>query len=247
MASSMFARFSGDGPRAIADADASIAMHERLSVIDSSGLAFALFQRFAAGASFAGEGLGTSHVERAAELARQTGDKAVLSICLNSVGLAAQRAHDFAAAESRFVEALSFARALGSPYLQILYLCNLVSVYAEQGRWAEAVPSAIGAITLVQSSGNRHFAPGAVLVAARCLAGLGDLTAGVRFLGAAVAMWAEIGEKDQVEDVELAERQLASLGVSPRSDEYVASFDEGGHLAFDAALAEALAALKRVF
>ena len=54
MASSMLARFAGEGPKALAHAEASVALYEQLREADPSGLAFALFQRAAAETSFAG-------------------------------------------------------------------------------------------------------------------------------------------------------------------------------------------------
>ena len=107
-----------------------------------------------------------------------------------------------------------------SPYLLILYLSNLASVHADRGRWSESVALDREALELIQASGNRHFAPGGVLIAARILAASGDLPAAWRLAGAAFGMWAQIGEAPPFEEVEWIERHLTSLGDDSGREDY---------------------------
>ena len=144
------------------------------------------------------------------------------------------------------MEALSTARMSQSPYLLILYLSNLASVHADRGRWSESVALDREALELIQASGNRHFAPGGVLIAARILAASGDLPSAWRLAGAALGMWGQIGEAPPFEDVEWIERHFRSLGDDSGREDYARLQADGRSLSFDAAIIEALGALQRL-
>ena len=168
-------------------------------------------------------------------------------ICLNMLSGLDLSDGNLDAAEARLVEALSTARMSQSPYLLILYLSNLASVHADRGRWSECVALDREALELIQASGNRHFAPGGVLIAARILAASGDLPAAWRLAGAALGMWAQVGELPPSEDVQWMERQLTLPAEASGREEYARQQAEGRALTFDAAIAEALRALQRPF
>ena len=201
MVSSMLARFAGDSTRALQDAERSVSLYEQADPNDPSGLAFALFQRDYAAVSFTAERTAPRQdLERGVELSKRVGDHVVRGICLNMLSRFDLSDGNLDAAVARLVEALSTARMSQSPYLLILYLANLASVHADQGRWSESVARDREALELIQSSGNRHFAPGGVLIAARILAASGDWPAAWRLAGAAFGMWSQIGESPSSED-----------------------------------------------
>ena len=253
-ASSMLARFAGDATNALADAAAGVSLYERLDDADPAGLAFALFQRAAARVTFvAADALARHDLERGVDLSRRADDRMMLGICLNMLGILALRgaantdgpSRDVRDAESRFLEALTTARALRSPYLQILYLQNLASLYSDDGRWSQSIELNREALELVRRSGNRHFAPESVLGTARVLGGLGRVRNAWRLFGAAIGMWAQIGEALPTDDVTNTERELASRDVQPGNDDRARVQAEGRTLEFDAAVDEALAALRQ--
>ena len=249
MASSMLARFAGDGPQALADAEASLAMFDDLGEVDAAGFAFALFQRAAAMTTFTSErARPMQDLERGAELSRRTGNRMMLGINLNMLGAIAVEARDLVAAEARFAEALSTGRGVGSPYLLTLYQQNLAYVCAICDRWAESVELCGEALELVRTSGNRHFAPASVLITARLLGARGHLRDAWRLFGAAIGMWAQTGELVPADETQETEHYLRSLGANPATPDkdYARVQAEGKTLAFDAAVTEAIAALQRV-
>jgi tetratricopeptide (TPR) repeat protein len=245
MASSMFARFAGDSTQALGDAERSVALYRRLDRPDPSGLAFALFQRAGAAISFTPErAMPRQDLESGIELSIAANDEVMKGICLNMLSGLDLADGSIEAAEARLVEALSTARTTQSPYLLILYLANLASVRVDRGRWLESVALEREAIDLVQRSGNRHFAPLCVLVAARILAASGDLSSAYHLSGAAFGMWATVGERPAVHDTEWLDR-LSVPADDSRREEYARLKEEGRTLAFDAAIAEALRALQQ--
>jgi len=246
MVSSMLARFAGDSTRALQDAENSVSLYEQADPNNASGLAFALFQRAGAVISFTAERTAPRQdLERGVDLSKRVDDHVMRGICLNMLSGLDLSDGKLDAAEARLVEALSTARMSQSPYLLILYLINLASVHADRGRWSESVALDREAFELIQASGNRHFAPGGVLIAARILAGSGDWPAAWRLAGAALGMWAQIGEAPPLEDVEWIERHLTSLGEGSAREDSAKLQAEGRTLSFDAAIVEALVALQR--
>ena len=171
MASSMLARFAGDATRALQDAERSVSLYEQADPDNHSGLAFALFQRAGAAVSFTAERTAPRQdLERGVDLSERADDHVMRGICLNMLSRLDLLDGNRDAAEARLVEALSTGRMSQSPYLLILYLANLASVHADRGRWSESVALDREALGLIQEeSGNRHFAPGGVLIAARIL------------------------------------------------------------------------------
>ena len=126
MASSMLARFAGEGSQALSDAAASVALYEQLREADASGLAFALFQRAAAETSFSGSHTrAVQDLERGVELSRNAVDRTMLGICLNMLGGFDLSDGVLDGAVARSAEALSTARMSQMPYLLILYPANL--------------------------------------------------------------------------------------------------------------------------
>ncbi len=254
MASSMLARFAGEHDRALTDAQASVSLYEAMQGADAADLAFALFQRATARVNFAGEvALARQDLERGVDLSQRVGSRTVLGVCLNMLGIIARgsanadgASRDLASAESRLLEALTTARALKSPYLQILYLQNLATVYADSGRWSQSLELSREALELVRQSGNRHFAPASVLGTARVLGGLGHMRDAWRLFGAAISMWPQIGEAAPSDEVTETERELASPGAQNGGEDDARFQTEGRTLSFDAAVDEALAALGRV-
>ena len=117
-------------------------------------------------------------------------------------------------------------------------------MHADRGRWSESVALDREALELIQASGNRHFAPGGVLIAARILAASGDLPAARRLAGAALGMWAQVGEAPPLEDVEWIERHLTASGEDSGREGYARLEAEGRALTFDAAIVEAVRALQ---
>jgi len=242
MLSSMLSRFAGQHERALADANASIRMHETLNR-DPSGLAFALFQRGAAARFAAGERPSRADLERGAETARLANDPAIQSACINILGVVACGESDLTGAEHHLLKALALTADLRSPYFTILYELNLGDVYAKQRRWPEALRSMMRATRLAQQSGNRHFSPSCVNNSAIVLVGLGDHAVGTRLFGAVPTMIARIGESrdDHGHDI----GWMAALGARPDSEEFRRLYAEGGRLGFEEAVAETLAALER--
>jgi hypothetical protein len=242
----MLARFAGDGNQASESAEASVRLYEREDRDDPAGLAFALFQRAAAEVNFAAEWPSAkSDLERGVDCSSRAGDRVVMGLCLNMLGVMAWIRGDFGTAEARFLEALATGRALGSSYLIILYLANLSSVRTEVGRWSDATLLTREATELAQASKNRHFAPGCVIAAARILAAAGDVPNAWRLFGAAKGMWAQIGEIPSLEDIDGVARQLELCSVDGSAEEYARLQDDGAKLGFDVAIAETLMALRR--
>ena len=241
MLSSMLARFAGDHDQALADASASVSLHETLDR-DPSGLAFALFQRGTARTMISGMDLGASgdDFQLGVEAARRAGDRLTQSFCFNLLGVLAQ--DDGAASEVHFRKAIDLSADWKSPYFQILYESNLADSYAHQGRWNEALRAMLRTARLTQKSNNRHFGPNVVLTAAVVLAGLGDLDTATRLFGAVPGMYAQIGE---ALDVARDGRRIEASGARPDSDEYRRLYAEGARLGFDEALSEAVTALER--
>ena len=246
MTSSMLARFAGDSTRALHDAERSVSLYEQADPDNHSGLAFALFQRAGAAVSFTTERtVPRQDLERGVDLSKRADDYVMRGICLNMLSRLDLSDGNLDAAEARLVEALSTARMSQSPYLLILYLANLASVHADRGRWSESVVLDREALELIQASGNRHFAPGGVLIAARILAASGDLPAAWRLAGAALGMWAQIGEAPSPEDVEWIERQFTASGADSEREDCARLQAEGKALPFEAAIVEAVRALQR--
>ena len=102
------------------------------------------------------------------------------------------------------------------------------------------------ALEFVKASGNRHFAPACVLLSGRILAASGDLTGAWRLFGAALGMWARIGETPPIDDVGWAERELTSRAAKQDHIDYARFQTEGRALTFDAAVVETLNALQRM-
>ena len=100
------------------------------------------------------------------------------------------------------------------------------------------------ALELVRQSGNRHFAPGTVMLTSRILAGLGRARGAWRLRGASLGMWAQIGETPPPEEMDGMERDFASLSAQPESEDRARCQAEGRTLGFDVAVDEALDALR---
>jgi non-specific serine/threonine protein kinase len=244
---SMCTRFAGDGTPARADAEAAVALIEALPQTQQQHLPLALFHR-----ALTRLNDGADHesvideLHRALALSRQWGDRLALGWGLNLLAVFAQRHGDLDRAETLLNEALVTAQTLRSPYLEILYRANLSMVYGDRGRWVESAALLCRAFELVRSTGNRHFACGSLLIAARQLLALGGPAVAMRLMAAGYRIGAEFGEEPPRDEVEALDSELRKRGVDPADEQYAASVAEGRTLNFDAAIADAIAALESV-
>ncbi len=136
---------------------------------------------------------------RALELAEGTGDTQSLAQAHNMLGILAGKAGDQGAALGHLGESLDLAEALGDTDAQVAALNNLSLARESGGEHEEALRLAETALKLCVASGDRHREAALHNNLADLLHATGREQESRTHLTRAVELFAEIGEKDELQ------------------------------------------------
>ncbi len=136
---------------------------------------------------------------RALELAEAAGDPAALAQCHNLVGMLAAGAGDPERARRHLERSLAFAQALPDPAARVAALNNLALSHQAAGRLDQAIELATDALDLCSAQGDRHRQAALHNNLADLFHAAGQPDEAMRHLKLAVAIFAEVGERDRLE------------------------------------------------
>src|SRR5215212_9572819 len=136
---------------------------------------------------------------RALELAEGTGDARSLAQAHNMLGILAGRAGDQGAALRHLEESLDLAEALGDSDVKVAALNNLALAHDHGGESDEALRLAEAALALCVASGDRHREAALHNNLADLLHAAGREQESMAHLKRAVELFAEIGERDELQ------------------------------------------------
>ncbi len=136
---------------------------------------------------------------RALELADAAGDPAALAQCHNLVGMLAAGAGDHERARRHLERSLAFAQALPDPAARVAALNNLALSHQAAGRLDQAIELAAEALDLCSAQGDRHRQAALHNNLADLFHAAGQPDEAMRHLKLAVAIFAEVGERDRLE------------------------------------------------
>ncbi|MGH3093068.1 MAG: ATP-binding protein [Gaiellaceae bacterium] len=180
--------------------------------------------------------------ERAESLAREMGDRFLLSLVLNNFGDMLIRQHDFRGAALRFEESLEIARARGDRERVAGELAALGFVALGLGEPAPARPLFRESLEAAGAVGSRQGFLFALLGLGIALADDDPLQAS-RLLGSADAVLEEVGASSYLGfEEELRTRTVEALRCSLGEDGWATAYAEGRALSVHDALDEALSA-----
>ena len=141
----------------------------------------------------------TGFASRALELAEGTGDTRSLAQAHNMLGILAGRSGDQNAALSHLQESLDLAEALGDSDAKVAALNNLALAREHGGDSGEALRLAETALALCVASGDRHREAALHNNLADLLHAAGREQESMAHLKRAVELFAEIGERDELQ------------------------------------------------
>src|SRR6266542_3180624 len=136
---------------------------------------------------------------RALELADAAGDPAALAQCHNLVGMLAAGAGDHERARRHLERSLAFAQALPDPAARVAALNNLALSHQAAGRLDQAIELAAEALDPCSAQGDRHRQAALHNNLADLFHAAGQPDEAMRHLKLAVAIFAEVGERDRLE------------------------------------------------
>jgi predicted ATPase len=136
---------------------------------------------------------------RALELAEGTGDVRSLAQAHNMLGILAGRSGDQDAALRHLEESLDLAEALGDSDVKVAALNNLALAREQGGEPGEALRLAETALALCVASGDRHREAALHNNLADLLHAAGREQESMAHLKRAVELFAEIGERDELQ------------------------------------------------
>ncbi|HEX6677510.1 MAG TPA: BTAD domain-containing putative transcriptional regulator [Actinomycetes bacterium] len=136
---------------------------------------------------------------RALELAEAAGDPAALAQCHNLVGMLAAGAGDPERARRHLERSLAFAQVLPDPAARVAALNNLALSHQAAGRLDQAIELATDALDLCSAQGDRHRQAALHNNLADLFHAAGQPDEAMRHLKLAVAIFAEVGERDRLE------------------------------------------------
>ncbi|MCW5610123.1 MAG: tetratricopeptide repeat protein [Rubrivivax sp.] len=164
---------TGDLPRALAVADAGIALAERWS--DRRALVSCL-AAVGSSHSLAGRWNEAQPIfERALALARADGDRMEIAASATNLGICAKKAGRFDEALALYGEALAIDRELGHVEAVARRLNNIGNVHLERGRWTEALQVMQEGLVLCQRDGIESMQPYFEAAVGLALYELGDV------------------------------------------------------------------------
>jgi predicted ATPase/DNA-binding SARP family transcriptional activator len=141
----------------------------------------------------------TGLARRALELAEGTGDTRSLAQAHNMLGILASRSGDHDAALRHLEESLDLAEALGDSDVKVAALNNLALAHEHGGESDEALRLAETALALCVASGDRHREAALHNNLADLLHAAGREQESMAHLKRAVELFAEIGERDELQ------------------------------------------------
>src|SRR5918994_915863 len=141
----------------------------------------------------------TGLARRALELAEGTGDRRSLAQAHNMLGILAGRAGDQEAALRHLEKSLDLAEALGDSDVKVAALNNLALAREHGGESGEALRLAETALALCVASGDRHREAALHNNLADLLHAAGREQESMAHLKRAVELFAEIGERDELQ------------------------------------------------
>jgi predicted ATPase len=176
--------------------------------------------------------------EEALALRRELGDEFGIASSLNNLGEVLHEAGDPERAEALFVEALERLRRLGIPGHVGTVLFHLAHLARDRGDRTQAAALAGEALTLKHRVGDRLAVTQCLSLCAALAADQRQPERGARLLGAAKALREAIGVPDPDEDEH--NQSAAALRAALGDLEFASAQEEGGALALDEAIREAM-------